>query len=104
MPVRVRERELYVPTLRAAADRPNGYISTSDLIDELTNHFQPEGTDAEILDGRNDTYFSQKVRNLISHRESSTSMFNKGHAIYTGDGVQITDAGRALLAQLPEPE
>src|SRR5688572_4147560 len=101
MPVRIQESELYVPTLRATAAR-GGYISTSDLIDVLTEHFQPDGQDAEILDGRSDSYFSQKVRNLVSHRESGTSMFTRGHATYTGDGIQLTEAGYALLAQLPE--
>jgi hypothetical protein len=101
MPVRITENELYVPALRAAELR-GGYISTTDLIEELTAHFDPDGRDAEILEGRHDTYFSQKVRNLVSHRDTSTSMFSNGHATYTGDGIQITDAGKALLAQLPE--
>jgi hypothetical protein len=83
MPVRVQERDLVVPALRAAASRPNGTISTSDLITELEDLFQPEGQDAELLEGRNDTYFSQKVRNLISHRTASTSMFLRGYAEYT---------------------
>jgi hypothetical protein len=101
---RIRERDLIVPALMAAAARPDGYISTSHLIRELEEQFQPEGQDAEILDGRHDTYFSQKVRNLISHRESSTSMFRRGYADYIKDGIRITHAGRAFLAQLPEFE
>jgi hypothetical protein len=102
MPVRIAERELIIPTLRAAASRPDGSIATSDLIEVLEDHFQPEGRDAEILDGRNDTHFSQKVRNLVSHRAGSQSMFTLGYADYTGHGVRITDAGRAFLAQVPE--
>jgi hypothetical protein len=81
-----------------------GYVSTADLITDLEAEFQPEGQDAQILDGRHDTYFSQKVRNLVSHRETSTSMFRKGYAEYTGDGIRITDAGRAFLDQVPEFE
>ena len=101
---RIRERDLLIPTLKAAAGRPSGYISTSDLIAELEAEFQPEGKDAEILADRHDTHFSQKVRNLISHRENRTSMFVKGYADYTGEGIRITDAGRAFLAQVPEFE
>lgn len=104
MPVRVRERDLIIPTLRLAAAKPNGEISTSDLINELAEVFQPEGTDAEILEGRNDTYFSQKVRNLVSHRDTRTSMFTKGYAEYTGNGIKITEAGRAFLETLPDHE
>jgi hypothetical protein len=99
---RVRERDLIVPALSAAAVRADGFISTSDLIMELEAHFQPEGKDAEILDGRNDSHFSQKVRNLISHRTSSTSMFKMGYAEYVNDGIRITDAGRAFLATVPD--
>ncbi len=29
-------------------------------------------------------------------------MFALGYAEYTGDGIQITDAGRSFLAQIPE--
>jgi hypothetical protein len=101
MAARIRERDLIIPALRAAAARPAGYISTSDLIQELESEFQPEGQDAEILEGRNDSHFSQKVRNLISHRSGPTSMFSKGYAEYTGDGIKITEAGRNFLAQVP---
>lgn len=69
---------------------------------ELEAHFQPEGKDAEILDGRNDSHFSQKVRNLISHRTSSRSMFKMGYAEYVNDGIRITDAGCAFLATVPD--
>lgn len=101
MPVRVTERELIVPSLEAAAATPNGRISTTELIGVLTDRFQPEGQDAEILGGRNDTHFSQKVRNLVSHRQGLKSMFTLGYATYTEDGIEITDAG-SLLSQLPE--
>ncbi|MGF1552370.1 MAG: hypothetical protein ACFBWO_07700 [Paracoccaceae bacterium] len=102
--VRIRERDLIIPALEAAAARPDGKITTSDLIVELTNIFQPEGQDSEILDGRRDTYFSQKVRNLISHKNSSTSMFAKGYAehIPEEEAIRITDAGRAFLNQVPD--
>lgn len=102
MSVRIRERDLIVPTLRIAASRPGGEIATAELIVELTEMFQPEGEDAEILAGRQDSHFSQKVRNLVSHRDGQTSMFAKGYADYTGNGIRITDAGRVLLDQIPE--
>ncbi len=60
------------------------------------------GQDAEILAGRNDTHFSQKVRNIIVHRKGESTMFALGYAEYTGDGIQITDAGHRFLAQIPE--
>jgi hypothetical protein len=99
---RIREKDVRIPALRAAAARKDGYISTSDLIRHLTDEFSPDGEDAEILDGRNDTKFSQIVRNLKSHKDTSTSIFTRGLAEEVGDGIRITDAGRKYLAQLPE--
>lgn len=97
---RIREGDLVLPTLRLASERPNGEISTGDLIFELTEVFRPSGQDAEIIQGRLDTYFSQKVRNLISHRGNPTSFIANGYAEYTGDGIRITERGRNLLADL----
>lgn len=99
---RIRERDVVIPALRAAAARSNGHISTSELIDELTAEFQPEGEDAEILDGRSDSKFSQIVRNIISHRDTMGSIFSRGYAVYENDGISVTDAGRKFLAQVPE--
>lgn len=95
--LRVTEAQLTVPTLELAELRPDGYISTSDLIVELGRIFHPSGQDAAILDSRSDTYFSQKVRNMISHRTTPGSFIAQGLAEYTGDGIRITDAGRAFL-------
>jgi hypothetical protein len=99
---RIRERDVRVPALRAMAARKGGYISTSELISELEAQFQPQGDDAEILDNRNDTKFSQIVRNLKSHKDAKTNIFAKGYAEETDDGFKITDGGRAYLATLRE--
>jgi hypothetical protein len=101
---RISERELAIPALITAAGRPSGEISTTDLIFALTQWFEPEGEDAEILDGRHDTKFSQKVRNLIPHREGRKTIFSLGYAEYTGDGIRITDSGRAFISSLPDQE
>jgi hypothetical protein len=103
MPERIRERDLVIPALRAAAAN-GGRITTTQLIDALSQEFEPSGIDAEILDGRSDTYFSQKVRNLVSHRDTGTSMFTKGYATYDPDNeaISLTDAGHVFLSHVPE--
>ena len=101
---RISERELAIPALIIAAGRPNGEISTTDLIVDLTEWFEPEGEDAEILDRRHDTKFSQKVRNLIPHREGKKTIFSLGYAEYTGDGIRITEVGRSFISALPDQE
>lgn len=99
---RIRERDLVIPALRAAASRPAGYISTEDLIKQLEIEFEPQGEDAAILANRNDSKFTQIVRNLKSHKENSTSMFKKGYAIDEDEGMRITQLGRDFISQLPE--
>ncbi len=93
------ERELVLPAL-ALLDRYEAGLTTSDLIRELATILKPDGPDGAILTGRNDTYFSQKVRNLVSHR----TLVGPGLEHY--DAVRqhhaITPAGRQLLAEARE--
>lgn len=100
---RIQERDLIIPALQMAAASPLGEITTSDLIEGLTERFQPEGRDAEKIEGRQDSHFSQKVRNLISHRETDGSMFSKGYATYhrESESIRITEEGRTFLNQVP---
>lgn len=93
------EPELILPTL-TLLDRYDSGLTTSDLIHELTSILNPDGQDAEILTGRNDTYFSQKVRNLVSHR----TLVGPGYEVYDADRQHhaITPLGRHFLAEARE--
>ena len=95
----IHESDLTLPTLRLLAAAPNGFLETSQLITELEALFKPDGKDAEVLEGRNDTHFSQKVRNIISHRGSSKNPIKKGWIDYHegSNGLKITKAGLAVL-------
>ncbi len=93
------ERELILPAL-ALLDQSAEGLTTSDLIRELTVILKPDGHDDEILAGRNDTYFSQKVRNLVSHR----TLVGPGLETYD-PALQhhaITPAGRRYLREARE--
>jgi len=104
--VRFHESDLYIPTLRIANSSIGGFISTSDLIEQLETIFNIAGEDAKILDGRSDTKFSQIVRNMVSHRDSPKNFIKKGFAEYdpTRKGIQITVKGRKLLTSIYDPE
>ena len=97
---RISERELVVPTLRLLDGSDRGWIGTSDLIAQLAELFAPTGQDAQILQGRRDTYFSQKVRNMISHRDQPSSFIHRGLAQYERNGLRISAQGRATLRAL----
>ncbi len=71
MEKRYSEETLIIPALfelYIQKELSNDGMTTSMLIQALTEQLQPEGADAEILFGRKDSRFSQKVRNLISHK------------------------------------
>lgn len=90
------EENLIIPALFELYLNPNG-LTTSMLIKTLTENLKPEGTDAEILFGRNDTRFSQKVRNLISHKRLHpyVTIIKKGsETVFTinDDGIAVLQA------------
>ena len=94
---RIPERAISKEALRLLAQAPGGFMTTTDLIAALERQFEPTGFDAEILDGRADTRFSQKVRNLVSHRNAGTGLEVNDLATYDDvrRGWTITDKGRA---------
>lgn len=93
---RIPENALVIPALECMYDTPNGAILTKDLIARLTDIFEPEGEDVEVLEGRQDTKFSQKVRNLKSHK----TLKKAGLADHTARGFRITRTGRRLIKKI----
>jgi predicted HNH restriction endonuclease len=63
----ITEKDLILPTLYLMHGNERFSITTAELIPSLESIMHPIGHDNEILANRNDTYFSQKVRNLKSH-------------------------------------
>lgn len=79
---------------------PSKSITTTAMKEALIDIFKPSGEDNEIIKGRNDTFFTQKVRNLKSHN----TLENLGYAIYHDKIIgepsgrfQITEAGKEYL-------
>lgn len=91
----ISEGQIREAALEALSRTPGGFMTTEDLISELTAVMKPTGEDNEILEGRSDTHFSQKVRNLVSHRHQSTSLETRGLARYDEikEGWTITKNG-----------
>ncbi|HTV30932.1 MAG TPA: hypothetical protein VMF32_24570 [Xanthobacteraceae bacterium] len=93
---RIPEGELVIPTLELLYAAPDGEMLTADIIVALVRRFRPEGEDNAILDNRADTKFTQKVRNLKSHK----TLLAAGLATHTYRGFRITEAGRRLVESL----
>ena len=88
------ESDLIIPALEVIAEHPDG-IDTSELLSLLRRQLKPTGDDLEILAGRNDDKFSQKVRNLKSH----DTLEKKGLAIFVDGRFHITPAGQVLASE-----
>jgi 5-methylcytosine-specific restriction enzyme A len=93
---RISEVDLVLPALMCI-ERGEPEISTTELQACLRSMLEPTGEDLEILAGRSDDKFSQKVRNLRSHE----TLERAGWVIYERRGNngfwQLTDEGRAAL-------
>ena len=96
----ISERELVLPTLRLLDEDDQKWIATSDLIARLTALLSPSGQDADRPEGRRDSRFSQKVRNMIAHRDRPSSFIHRGLARYEAQGLRLTDHGRSTVQSL----
>lgn len=95
------ERELIIPALRVINNNPG--CDTSVLITRLTEEMNPTGHNGEIIPGRHDTYFSQKVRNLKSHdtlKELGFATYEEGQWYITNRGKEYIDEGTNILESL----
>lgn len=87
------EKQLIAPALYLIETHPG--IKMEQVIKRMEKAMKPTGKDATILAGRNDTYFSQKVRNLKSHRDNN-KMAEYTTLSATGEYF-ITDKGKNAL-------
>lgn len=95
-----KESDLYEPAMLAMASRPDGRIATSELISDLESSLNPTGHNAEILDNRDDTHFSQLVRNIKSHKEVPGNVIHDGLVEDSGKNeMRLSDQGFAYLVK-----
>lgn len=88
---RSTERIFRIPFMVIINNKKNA--TTSTIINELRVFFQPEGHDAKIIKGRNDDYFSQKIRNVISHGSLKTMIV----FLDKTRGWELTEEGKKFL-------
>ena len=89
---RITEEQLILPALYLMDISTNKSITTTEMKDALVNIFKPTGEDNAIIGGRNDTFFTQKVRNLKSH----DTLENLGYAICS-NRLQGEPSGRFTI-------
>ena len=97
LPINLRT-DLWKFALLVMATKPDGVISTSELIAELPNYIRVPDDSQEVLVGRKDSKFSQIVRNLKSHKTTKTNFIYQGYAEDVDGGFRITPKGREFVA------
>jgi hypothetical protein len=96
------EGQIRKEALKELLRAPGCKLSTSQLIARLSARLPVSGKDAQIAYKRSDTYFSQKVRNLVSHRNQTTGIQARGYADYDSvdESWTLTKEGRSYAANL----
>jgi hypothetical protein len=95
---RLREPEARDLSLRIAAACPNHEAATAYIKDEVPKYIELTALDLQMsLTRPHERKWQQIVGNVVSHHKSVTSIFSKGYAIRTDDGIRVTDEGLAYL-------
>ena len=89
----ISEQQLILPSLLLMEHSETGEMTTTELIKKLRQLLKPTGQDLEILNGRKDDKFSQKVRNLKSHNAFERMEVAK----YNNNTVAMTEIGKEYL-------
>ncbi len=100
--MKLNEKQARILALRIAASFPNREASTAQIKKAIPRFVTL--TDADLTPSQsraNEEKWQQIVGNVISHKNSATSIFAKGHAERIRGGIRVTDAGAKFLEDLP---
>lgn len=97
---RLREPEARLLALAIAASMPGHQASTTQIKDQLPQWRELTADDLKRSATRaREEHWQQIMGNVISHSPSSTSIFKRGLAERTDDGIKVTEKGLALLKE-----
>ena len=85
--------DLWKYALLIMSVRPDGEISTADMITEMPGYVALSDEHTEANASRKDSKFSQIVRNLKSHKNTKTNFIYQGYAQDIPGGFKITRKG-----------
>lgn len=97
---KLREPEARLIALAIAASMPGHRASTTTIKDQFPTWRELTPADLKKSPSRpREEHWQQIVGNLISHKPSSTSIFKRGLAERTNDGIRVTPKGLDLLKE-----
>lgn len=86
-------KDLWKYALLIMSIQPNGEVTTAALIDKLPKYITLSDKYLTTNKSRRDSKFSQRVRNLKSHKTSKSNFIYKGYAESIKGGFKITPQG-----------
>ena len=95
---RLREGEARILALKIASQRPRRTISTDDLKKAVPSYTELSEQDLRpSITRKNEAMWQQIVGNVISHHASTASLFFRGLAERTSNGLSVTEKGMDYL-------
>lgn len=95
---KLREPEARILALQIAATFPNHQATTEQIKAAIPKCRELSEADLKPSSTRlNEHMWEQIVGNIVSHKDSSRSLFNMGYAVRTRDGIRVTEKGITFL-------
>lgn len=94
-----KQEDLLFPSIMIIG-KYGGQMDTTTLISELMVILSPDGSDLESYNGRNDTIFSQTVRNLRAHIPSTKGLQKYFDVAKGDDGIKLSDYGQNMYEMI----
>lgn len=97
---KLREPEARLIALLIAAAMPGHRASTSTIKDQFPLHRELTPADlAKSATRPREEHWQQIVGNVVSHKGTTTSIFNRGFANRTKNGIEVTPKGLDYLKE-----
>lgn len=97
---RLREPEARLLALQIAATFPNHEATTTQIKELIPDYRELTAADLAPSKTRNGERMWQQITgNIVSHKPTSTSIFSRGLATRTRNGIRVTDKGIELLKE-----
>lgn len=94
-----KQEDLLFPSIMIIG-KYGGQMDTTILISELMVLLSPDGSDLESYNGRNDTIFSQTVRNLRAHIPNTKGLQKYFDVAKGDDGIKLSDYGQNMYEMI----
>ncbi len=92
------EYDIALGALEYLNGRPGGSASIEELVAELPHHVALSADDLVRSQTRpQEAVWEQRVRNIVSHKDSPTNFINLGYLVASGGTLTITPDGRDYL-------